>query len=389
MIFLEWNKRSIFTILFWLGGYCTYAQSFQIPVPLDHFNPNSRKITIGYSVSESFDFSKKTILVLNDPIDEYLGLNEIIQDVNEGDFNLIRVQGRFFSKDLEDFLDSHNQTWNQKYLWLNHDQIIRDIETIRHEILGKEEVILVGFGSSASILFHYLNSFPDKVEKVIALNPLLLDVQENLSFWNLFESLSKNYSSDSEKRLNFAIHSSRPYFFYTKNERDSLFRVDFESYNVNGLSQSREAFVDGARVRALELIPPDYTNGKSPLVESLGELAEPLIQSISEKKFSKSGIRYDEGLKFDGEVVIIGALNNLFIDPKTFDAIGEFYPDSQIFLLRDGYSLFETRLSNLVPEIINVFSGDNTEDKVDLILELKKDSLLYQGKNYNNIVISK
>jgi len=386
-MYLKFSRVS-FTILCFLAGISSLlAQEKIISVQLDYENPQSRTITIDYSLSRDFDLAKKTILLIEDPLDQALGFNHLFDRIDEGDFNVIRIKGRYFSEDLKTFLKTNNHTWNQKYTWLNHDQVIRDIEKIRKRILEDKRVILVGFGASTSLHFHYLNSYPDKVEKLIAFNPLLLDVQENLNFWNLFESLSKLDSSSLPKELSFDIDSTEPYFFYPSSKKDSLFTADFQKYEVANHSLETGFFTDIHRVRSFEILPLKSSTGNSPILEYLRKSSEPIRNFFSSQPFSVSGLRYDEGIRFQGQVITFGALNNLIIDPKTFDALVEFYQDGQTFLLKDGYSLEKTRALNFIPEIIEAFVSDKAALKVQLLNDLKRQELLYQGKNYNNIII--
>ncbi|WP_297337224.1 hypothetical protein [Algoriphagus sp.] len=367
-----------------------FFQSQWIKVPLDHQNPESRKISIEYMLTRPFDPDKKTIITHDDPFDYYFGLGDLLHLPSE-DFNVIRIHGRYFSSDLQDFFDENPAiTLENNYRWLSRYQVIQDLEWIRKEILGENPAILLGFGSSAGLIHYYLHEYPSHVEKVVSLNPFLLDIPKNLRFWNLlggFEELIDNQSS--ELVLKFSTKSSEPYFFLDKSIRDSLFLKKFNEFNQDQNLNEPIFNSLGFTVRAFEhFIDMDKKN-LGPLGEFLSQTSLELMEASSFEKSKIEGTNYDMGKMYSSKIIIIGGVYNLLLDPKSFDIIGEFYPNSNVFLLKDGFGFTETQGAGIWKELLITFCSENVQDQVQLYRRLQQLDLLFQEKNYNSIRVGK
>jgi pimeloyl-ACP methyl ester carboxylesterase len=200
-----------------------YPVSEIIQVPLDHTDPKSRTITITYHFENQFDSSKQTVFTIDDPIDEAYPDFELGNSI-KSEFNWVRISGRYFSEDLEKFITENSQgNWDKIYHWLNQNQVAKDIELIRKQILGDGKVTLIGYSSSSASFLQYLSIYPNNVNKLVCINPLLLDIQTNLSFWSLSESFKNQSTSLSDAEFfDFAYQSSTDYFNIPESKRDSL-----------------------------------------------------------------------------------------------------------------------------------------------------------------------
>ncbi|MFC5626049.1 alpha/beta fold hydrolase [Algoriphagus winogradskyi] len=156
------------------------AQSFL--VPYNHQLPDSRKIEIQVEFLNEFDAEKETVFLLEDAFDElYMPFHELL-DFSESN-NFVLIKGRKDNEELKrGVMLSGSLDYQLAYTLYNQDQVARDIEVIRQELLGEEQVILLGYSSSAMVLQHYLSLFPQHVSTMISVNPLVFDVQKNMSF---------------------------------------------------------------------------------------------------------------------------------------------------------------------------------------------------------------
>ncbi|MHA7131633.1 alpha/beta fold hydrolase [Algoriphagus namhaensis] len=356
-------------------------------VPLDHLNPNSRKISIEYLFNEPFDPNKKTILTHADPLDEFLGVGHLTE-VKTEEFNVIHVRGRYSSPGLTNFFDENPTiTWSDKYRWLNRYQVIQDMEWIRKAFLGNSPVILLGFGSNAGLVHYYLHEYPNQVEKVVSLNPLLLDIPKNLSFWDLLESfddLSKNFSA--EEIIHFSAQADQPYFFMDKLSRDSLISEHMNIFLQSDTKRSIEDLFPSLGARAFEHFMDIGIYDLGTLGHFLRLLSIDLRNEPSKKILEiYQGTNYDLGKQFTSKMIVIGGAYNLLLDPKSFDAIGELYPNSNVFLLKDGYNFSRTREAEIWNDLLAVFYSDDTPGQVRMYAKLQGMDLLFQDRTYNSI----
>jgi pimeloyl-ACP methyl ester carboxylesterase len=361
-----------------------------IQVPLDHADPESRKITITYHFENQFDNSRETIFSIDDPIDEAYQDFELSDSI-KAKFNWVRISGRYFSEDLQKFITENAEGhWDKIYTWLNQNQVAKDIELIRQQILGDEKVTLIGFSSSSALFLHYLSTHPNSVRKLIFINPLLFDIQSNLSFWGFSESF-KNQSTDlsDAEFFDFAYQSSHDYFNLSPSKRDSLISNSLKKFKEQKSDSILlyDQFPMSFAVRSFEHTVGLEQKGNSfdPISTYLKEKSEPIRASYSQRKFPVTGINYDAGLSFKGEVMIIGGAFNLLINPKVVDVLAEFFPESTLILFRDGHSLEKIRRQKEFSDLLLAFLKNDFEMKVKAYQSLAASNLLFLEKEYNSI----
>ncbi|MFC3879182.1 alpha/beta fold hydrolase [Algoriphagus namhaensis] len=368
-----------------------FIQSSWIEVPLDHFDSNSRKISIEYVLNEPFDSHRKTILIHADPLDEYLGVGDLTEVQIPG-FNIIRIRGRYFSSDLTNFFDDNPTiTWTDKYRWLSRNQVIEDIEWIRKDILGEQPSILLGFGSGAGLVHYYLHEYPNKVEKAVSLNPLLFDVPKNLSFWDLLEGFNRlSETHSTEEIVHFSVQSSDPYFFMDKPTRDSVVENRIGIYEEAFRKKPKVKITPSLVVRSFE----HYMDIGIYDLGPIGHFLRLLSKEIRDKSFGQTfenytGTNYDLGKSYFSKMILIGGAYNLLLDPKSFDVIGEFYPNSNVFLLKDGFDFSMTRKAGIWSELLSVFCSGIIPDQIQMYSKLQGMDLLFQDRDYNSIRVGK
>ena len=364
--------------------------SESILVPLDHANPESRKITIRYHFENQFDSHKETIFSIEDPIDEAYEDFELGNSIKE-EFNWVRISGRYFSEDLKEFLNENAEGDGGKiYRWLNQNQVAKDIDLIRKKILGNRKVILFGYSSSSALFLHYLSTHTNSVSKLIFINPLLLDIQNNLSFWGFSESF-KNSPTDlsNGEFFDFAYQSSHDYFNLPASKRDSLISKSLKEFD-DQISDSiliSDQFPMSFAVRSFEhtLGLEQIGNSFDPISNYLRDKSEPIRASYSQQKFPVTGINYDAGLSFKGEVMIIGGAFNLLVNPKVVDVLAEFFPESTLILFRDGHSLEKIKREEEFSNLLLAFLKNDFGMKVKAYQSLADLNMLFFEKEYNSI----
>jgi pimeloyl-ACP methyl ester carboxylesterase len=369
-----------------------FATIFSIQVPMDHFNSGSRKISIEYSISGPFDSSRPTVFYLEDPVDSVFGyLNIPIQLTDQ--FNLVSIKGRYQSRDLTDFFENRKAAdWEMKYNLLNQKQVAEDIELIRRELLGKGKVTLLGYSSSASVLHYYLSLYPDQVSTMISISPLFFDVEENLSFWNQFSFIvGKTGYLSGDQRLDFAYNSQNDFFNSSKSEKDSLLVMALNQFKPDKRSAFSELQFNSIslRVRAFELIYHTATSSESnsKTLESFLRIASPIFQAFKEKPFLVYGLNFDKGQEFEGKVVLIGGAFDLLLNPKTLDVLAEFYPNSTLIQLKDGYALRVFQPCVCYADFLEAFISNRQASKIKVYQKLKEADLLYLKSDYNSVQV--
>jgi hypothetical protein len=221
------NFESIFIILKLFANVLlspTELTGFTL-VPLDHNMKDGRKIEIRYTLFQPYDGRKKTIFLMEDPFDKYF-LDGINLYGLENEFNLVQIKGRHNSDAILKILNSTGKTdWTKAYQLLNMDQHARDMELVRKELVGDQQINLLGFSGSAAYLHYYLSLYPEKVYSLISFNPLLFDLQKNLKLQdpaNCMEDISLQ-----NRLIAYLWYTFSGSFCPSTNASD---RNDFQSY---------------------------------------------------------------------------------------------------------------------------------------------------------------
>ena len=364
-----------------------------IQVPLDHEDPQSRKITISFQFESDFENGKETIFYLEDPIDrkfQVLSLSKLAKD----DFNWVKINGRYFSEDFEKLIrENAIKDWAKVYRWLNQNQVAKDIELIRRKVLGENKVNLVSYSSSTGIFLHYLSLHSEKVNKLICINPLLFDIQGNLSFWSLSNYFGKLQTGLTDEEFFEFAYQSNTDFFNSKSEvRDSLIVHSLNEFKTKKIGSESEVvdFNIALAVRSFEhSIGMGIVDGKSdPIFNYLRSKSEELWKAHSAERFPLFGINYDSGLSFKGQVTIFGSAYNLLIYPKVVDVLAEFFPDTTLIVFRDGHSLQLLNDSKEFSSLMSAFLKNDFNQKVEAYQKLTEINLIFIGKGYNRFRIN-
>lgn len=362
-------------------------------VPIDHLNPNSKRIEINYTYENEFIEGRGTAFVLNDPLDGMFRAFKVPEQVNEN-FNIIRIEGRHHLKSLKEEINSSNAIdWKKAYQVFNQYQIVSDIEWIRAKLLGEKEVILIGHSSSASTFLYYSSQYPDKVSQVICLNPLVFDIQRNLRFERPYSKVEDVLTPLSPDQLfDFCFYSNYDFLNGKSDDRklalqSALQNFTYYHFLLPGFSHCKKLDEHiGLKVRMFEhsFAYGDQSIGlpigSNMIREWLYENTKELWDEHTNHNFDMHGIHYDKGINYSGNIFILGGAFDLLINSNSFEILAEFYRHSTLLLLKDGHSLNNIRAEGLLDQLILAIMENNFDKKVEVLDEMHKKEIVFLKK---------
>ena len=380
-----------FFILLMVQWNFSGGDSGSIKVPIDHLNPNSKRIEIHYTFDNDYIEERKTVFVLDDPLDGIFRTFHISDQVKEN-FNVVRIEGRHQLQTLKDDVISSNKIdWKKAYQVYNQNQIASDIELIRAKLLGEKEVILIGHSSSASTFIFYTSRYPIKVSQVICLSPLIFDIQRNLRFDRSLlriEDIDSTLSQNQE--VNFNFYSTYDFLNGTPEVRKSalqsaILHFKYNHYLLPGFSNILDDDI-GLKVRMFEhsyaYVDQNDNSQIEPnsIREWLYENSKDLWDEHTTQNFDVHGVHYDKGDKYLGNIFILGGAFDLLINSNSYEILAEFFRHSTLLLLKDGHSLNTIRGEGLLDHLILAIMENDFENKVEALDALHKKELVFIKK---------
>lgn len=359
------------------------AQSFW--VPYDHHLSNSRKIEIQVQFLNQFDGARETVFLLEDAFDElFLPFDQLL-DFSESS-NFVLIKGRKNNEELKrGVMLSGSPDYDLAYKLYNQDQVARDIELIRSELLGDKQVILLGYSSSAMVLQHYLSLFPQHVSRMVSVNPLVFDIQKNLGFPELGLSFS-DLKLSPEQAFDFNYYSN------FDSQKPSIKRLGFSSLLsfltfqdlFKGFSEKKPGNTDFAlMVRMFEHSIAlsglqDESKKTNPNFELMKKLSGAMWEKYKETNFPIYGTNYDDLLSFQGNMILIGGAYDQVIYPKSYDILAEFYTNSTLLLLKDGHALQKTVRDHALKDLFEAFTTNDFKKKISVFQKLSELNLIFE-----------
>ena len=359
------------------------AQSFL--VPYNHLLPDSRKIKIQIEFLNEFDAEKETVLLLEDAFDDlYLRFDELL-DFSESS-NFVLIKGRKDNEELKrGVLLSGSPDFQLAYTLYNQDQVARDIEVIRKELIGGEQVILLGYSSAAMVLQHYLSLFPQHVSRMISVNPLVFDIQKNLSFPSSVLVFPDLKLSD-EQQVDFS--------FYANYDRENLGGKSLSKENLIGFL-TFQGFLTGLSTiqdstsniplmvrlfeHAIALSGLQDSGQKiNPGLDVMKRWSSPIWDAYQNSNFDFYGTNYDRLLQFQGKMTLIGGAFDQLIFSKSYDVLAEYYANCTLLLLRDGHGLQQALSLPAFQELVNACITNNTAGKIAAYKKLSDDNFIFE-----------
>ena len=362
--------------------------SLEILVPFNHHLKGSKSITIKVELLNGFREERPTAFLIEDAFDQiFENENQFIPTTES--LNIVLIKGRKDNEELKKAVNQHGvHDIKLAYQLYNQDQIARDIEIIRKELLVEKKVVLFGYSSSATILQYYISLFPEQVERAVFLNPLIFDIQKNLSFPRSDLSipefkLSEEQIFDFNYFSNFQSHPISKEQF-EKESKNSL--IQFLTFKdcLGGFGKFHIKENDFAlTVRLFEhslAISDLQSKGvyENEIFRMLKERSKPLWESYSESNFLVHGTNYDKILEFEGKVTLIGCAYDQLIYPKSYDALAEFYSNSTLLLIKDGHAFQKTISAGVLNLLIEAFVEDDIKKKLNAYSEMTEQNFLFK-----------
>lgn len=362
------------------------AQSFL--VPYNHLLPDSRKIEIQVEFLNEFDSEKETVFLLEDAFDVlYLPFDEFLDFPESSNFVLIK--GRKDNEELKrGVVLSGSPDYQLAYKLYIQDQVARDIEVIRQELIGDKQVILFGYSSAAMVLQHYLSIYPQNVSRMISVNPLVFDIQKNLSFPSSGLSFS-DLKLSGEQKVDFSYYAN----FDRENQggkslsKENL--IDFLTFQqiLTGLATNQDTASNlPLMVRLFEHAIAlsgfqDYAQKINPSLEVLKKMSGPLWSAYQSDNFDFYGTNYDGLLEFEGKMTLIGGAFDQLIFSKSYDVLAEYYSNCTLLLLKDGHALQQALSFPAFKELLNAFITNNTAGKIAAYKKLSDENFIFEKYN--------
>lgn len=359
------------------------AQSFL--VPYNHQLPNSREIEIHVEFINKFDAERETVFLLEDAFDELFISFDQLLDFSESS-NFVLIKGRKNSEELKrGILNSGKPDFQLAYRLYNQNQVAQDIEVIRKELLGDKQVVLLGYSSAAMVLQHYLSLYPENVSRIISVNPLVFDIQKNLSFPPSGLSFSDLKLSDEDK-VDFSYYAN----FDRENQgwkslcKENLMGFLTFQHVLTGLATNQNLacnlpsmvrlFEHGIALSGLQ----DSLHKTSLSLEVMKNWSKPLWSAYQNNNFPFYGTNYDRLLEFEGKMILIGAAFDQLIYSKSYDVLAEYYPNCTLLLIKDGHGLQRALGLLSFNELLNVFVTNDTAGKVAAYEKLSKENFIFE-----------
>lgn len=354
-------------------------------VPYNHLLPDSRKIEIQVEFLNEFDDEKETVFLLEDAFDDlYLPFYELL-DFSESS-NFVLIKGRKDNEELaRGVMLSGVLDYQLAYKLYNQDQVARDIEVIRRELLGDGQVILFGYSSAAMVLQHYLSLFPQRVKRMISVNLLVFDVQKNLSFSSSGLSFPDLNLSD-EQHVDFSYYAN----FY----KDDLSRKAASKENLIEFLTFQDVLTGLANLQDIQNNIPlvvrlfehaialsgfqDSLNKSNLSLEVMKKLSSPLWSSYQSSNFDFYGTNYDRLLEFDGKMILIGGAFDHLIYSKSYDVLAEYYSNCTLLLINDGHGIQQALKLTSFKELVNSFITNDTAGKVAAYKKLSEEKFIFE-----------
>ncbi|PZX56693.1 alpha/beta fold hydrolase [Algoriphagus chordae] len=373
-------------LLFLFMSASLQAQS--ILVPYDHHLPNSREIEIQVEFLNEFDAGKETVFLLEDAFDVlFVPFYEMLEITESS--NIVLIKGRKDNEELRSgVMHSGVPDYRLAYKLYNQDQVARDIELIRKKLIGDEQAILLGYSSSATVLQHYLTLFPEHVSRIISVNPLVFDIQKNLSFppYDLFfQELKLN----QEQVVDFSYYANYDRESVRMKSRSMHNLLEFMKYQdfLTGFS-ARENIEEnfGLAVRLFEhslalMGLQDASPKTNPSLDLMKKWSQPIWDAYLKTNFPIYGTNYDRMLEFQGRMVLIGAAFDQMIYPKSYDILAEFYANCTLLLLKDGHALQQVMGDAAIDELLAAFISNDLAQKVAAYKKLSDSNLIFEKYN--------
>ncbi|MFD2033677.1 alpha/beta fold hydrolase [Belliella marina] len=363
------------------------AEVDYVLVPLDHNDANSVKIKVEYAFVNGFDPDKETIVVLSDALDGCF-MNFLPQLDLSKKYNVVYFQGRSKSQEVSQLVNYTGQrNWSNAYKWLNIDQQAKDLAWWRKEVLGDGQVHLIAYPSASGIALHYLSVFPDKVGKMIIINPLLFDLQRNMNFRPfefLGDVIQELYSLEKWIKFAWYVGLDQPFDDSRRKKlvmQNKVFQFNNWQYLIPDINEDHLNEI-AVKVRLFEHSRNylyDHLSSRSTpkVIRWMNNNSQELWEAYLNNPFEFVGMHYDRLTEFSGKLMMVCSTQNLIINPKTFEGLAEFIPNPTMLYIKDAHALHKLYAQSEWTQVLQSFFGNDVQGQINAFENLQSKGLIH------------
>ena len=332
------RTRMILIVPVILLGWKVHAQNHRYPVddfyhhniaiPIDYTNEREGTFSLYYELSSNFKFEQPTIFFLTDQQQNYGGagkVDELFQRYQfDPEFSLVFIEnrGRQYS-----FIDANKTDgtidWEKVYYLLSSKQMIEDIECVRRDLFKdhpESQVFIFARSGGGYIAQEYLASYGNHIQRAYlqcAPNPIIMKQLGYIESKSLVNALNAADPALHEKlkvvlkrnivpelhllwmlyRIRFTVEKPDSIYMAIINGLSNNDTTSYQEYLKKGFDYSK---AKGAQTTLWKQMgfgivmsplqcdgyymlgdPPDYID---PIYTCLGDLSDPVIQLVRQKK---------------------------------------------------------------------------------------------------------
>ncbi|UCS91792.1 alpha/beta hydrolase [Echinicola marina] len=347
MIFLLWNTTA------------NAQEAWKtLDVPLVYGAPEMGWGKINYRFQQPYDPDKPILMIVEDALTQFLDDQGLAGEAIE-QFNVLLIKGRYAQPNFgaRFWLEDEEVDWEMAYKIFNSRQQIQDLEAVRKLVLNNRSISLLGESSGAALAQHYVSRYPEKVKKILLIDPMLLDLQQamGLMIYNILPNGSKSFED-----------------------------VFWECYQKGKPFSNEDAINEESNDIALQVRIFEHlysfldTEAKlpSPLIW-LGEKGASLVKFYQEAPFSVEGIHYDHLGDFKGKALVLSGEKDKLVDHRVDQVLISYYGDGSFFLINDGHRLPAFQNSKHYHDLLVGLLGEDIKKKQIIYKKLWDEGWIY------------
>ncbi|MFP4548143.1 MAG: alpha/beta hydrolase [Fidelibacterota bacterium] len=143
-----------------------------VRVPVDYTNPELGSFDLYYELCSDYDESKPTVIIPTDGQRTFsqVGMADDYKEMFGLEYNTVTYEYRGMYASAIPQLSGREIDWNLACEILKSENVVKDIERIRRDLLGDEKVYILGGSGTAMMGMKYVANYPDKVKKAFLMS---------------------------------------------------------------------------------------------------------------------------------------------------------------------------------------------------------------------------
>ncbi len=344
--------------LFWSSTASAQEVWETLDVPLVYGAPEMGWGKINYRFQQPYDPDKPILMIVEDAVTQFLEGQGFSAEAM-GKFNVLLIKGRYSQPNFGSFLwlEGEELDWEMAYKIFNISQQVKDLEAVRKLVLNNRSISLLGESSGADMAQHYVSRYPDKVEKILLIDPLLLDLQQamGLMIYNILPSGSKSFED-----VFWECYQKKP--------------TSFDRGTIN--EESNEIALQVRIFEHLYTFLDTKAKLPSPLIW-LGEKGASLVKFYKKAPFSVEGIHYDHLRDFKGKALVLSGEKDKLVDHRVDQVLISYYADGSFFLINDEHRLPAFQNSKYYHDLLVGLLGEDIQKKQTIYKKLWDEGWIY------------